>query len=147
MKDPFLNTDNCVSRLVSEWESYGQLIVAFDYDNTVYDYYKKGDTFEGVIELLRKCKTEGFHLIIFTSCDESRYSDIKKYCKDNEIPYDSINETPDWIPFKGRKVYYNILLDDRAGLSAAYSQLSEVLLKIRILKRQKLLKGAQDIDF
>lgn len=54
-----------------------------------------------------------------------------KYLVENNIPFDAINETPDFIPFKGRKVYYNILLDDRAGLSSAVEQLTRVIYQIR----------------
>lgn len=126
MTDRYLNNIECISRLLNEWEKYGLLIVAYDYDNTVFDYGNRGDKFDNVIELLRKVKKMGCHLVVFTSCNEDRFPDIKKYLNDNDIPFDSINETPDFIPFKGRKVYYNILLDDRAGLSSSYAVLNEV---------------------
>lgn len=130
--DFFLSDKNCIDRLISEWNQYGQLIVAVDYDNTLFDYYKKGYTFEGVITMVKVLKLMGCHITIFTSCDESRYDEIKQYLKSVGLEYDSINETPDFIPFKGRKVYYNILLDDRAGLSSAYRQLHEVIQLRRI---------------
>ena len=31
------------------------------------------------------------------------------------------------IPFKGKKIYYNILLDDRAGLESAYKVLIDTI--------------------
>jgi uncharacterized protein (DUF427 family) len=74
---------------------------------------------------------ESFHLTVFTSCNDDRFPEIKKYLTDHNIPFDSINETPDFIPYKGRKVYYNILLDDRAGLSAAYGILNNLIYSIR----------------
>jgi len=37
----------------------------------------------------------------------------------------------DYIPFKGKKLYYNILLDDRAGLSSAYYCLRQALNRIK----------------
>lgn len=129
--DYFLNDNNCVERLFNEWKKYGSLIVAYDYDNTVYDFYNKGYSYEQVILLLRECKKMGFHLTVFTSCNDDRFPEIKKYLEENNIPFDGINETPDFIPFKGRKVYFNILLDDRAGLSAAYSHLWRVIYSIR----------------
>lgn len=130
-KDYFLDDNNCVSRLFEEWKKYGSLIIAYDFDNTVFDYYKRGDTYEQVIELLRECKRLGFHLTVFTSCNDDRFPEIKEYLTTNDIPFDSINETPDFIPFKGRKVYFNLLLDDRAGLSSAYDQLWKVIYWIR----------------
>jgi len=129
--DYFLNDINCVNRLVEEYNKYGSLIVAYDFDNTVFDYYKKGYQYENVINLLRECKKMKFHLTVFTSCNDDRFHEIEKYLKENNIPFDGINETPDFIPFKGRKVYFNILLDDRAGLSSAYYQLSNVIYSIR----------------
>src|SRR3990167_9457073 len=109
--DYFLNDKNCIERLFNEWKKYGSIIVAYDYDNTVYDYYNKGYSYHKVIELIRECKQIGFHLTVFTSCNDDRFLEIKKYLEKNNIPFDGINETPDFIPFKGRKVYFNILLD------------------------------------
>lgn len=129
--DFYLEDKNCIERLFNEWKQHKSLIVAYDYDNTVNDYHKKGYSYNDVIELLRECKKNGFHLIVFTSCNEDRFPEIKSNLEENNIPYDSINETPEYIPFKGRKVYFNILLDDRAGLSSAYNQLWTVIYNIR----------------
>lgn len=129
--DPYLNDTICINRLVEEYKKYGSLIVCFDFDSTVFPYSDKSHTFPKMIELLQECKRLGFHLTVFTSCNDDRFPEIKQYLTDNDIPFDSINETPDFIPFKGRKVYYNILLDDRAGLSAAYNILWRVIYTIR----------------
>lgn len=146
-QDFFLDDSNVVSRLVEEYQRYGMLIVAYDFDNTVFDYYQKGYSFDCVIELLRECKTLGFHLTLFTSCNDDRMPEIKEYLKKNNIPYDSINDTPDFIPFKGRKIYYNHFLDDRAGLSSAYNVLKEVVFQVKNLKRQQSVQKKQDVDF
>jgi len=137
ISDPFMDDQMCIDRLLEEHKKYGQLIVAYDFDNTVFDYYKKGYKFQKVIELLRLCKREmNFHLTVFTSCNDDRIPEIKKYLEENDIPYDSINETPDYIPFRGRKVYFNILLDDRAGISSSFSQLEKVFYHIRCMKNK-----------
>lgn len=129
--DPFLSDENCIARLYDEWKKYGSLIVAYDYDNTVFDYHGKGEIYDDIIELLRECRKMGFHLTVFTSCNDDRFPEITDFLNRNHIPFDAINETPDFIPFKGRKVYFNILLDDRAGLKSAYDQLWKVILRIR----------------
>lgn len=129
--DYFLDDQKCINRLLEEYEKYGSIIVAYDFDNTVFDYYNKGYTYPLVIRLLRQCKELGFHLTVFTSCNDDRFPEIRKYLTENNIPFDGINETPDFIPFKGRKVYYNILLDDRAGLTSAYNQLVSVIYTIK----------------
>lgn len=140
--DYFLSNQNCIDRLISEYEKYGSLIVCYDYDSTVFDYYGKGYSYQQVIELLRECKKMGFHLTVFTSCNDERFPEIKQYLTENNIPFDGINETPDFIPFKGRKVYFNILLDDRAGLSSAYDILWKVIYNI---KGKKATQNIQDI--
>lgn len=129
--DHFLNSKNTVNRLIYEYNTHKSIIVAYDFDNTVYDYHNKGFKYDDVINLIRECKREGFHLVVFTSCNDDRMEFIKNYLVENNIPFDYINETPDFIPFKGRKIYYNILPDDRAGLSSAYEDLWKLIYDIR----------------
>jgi MoaA/NifB/PqqE/SkfB family radical SAM enzyme len=129
--DFYMNDENCITRLYDEYKKYGSLIIAYDYDNCVYDYYKKGRKFDKVINLIRMCKELGFHLVVFTSCNDDRIPEIRKYLDENNIPFHSINETPDYIPFQGRKIYYNLLLDDRSGLNSAFNILEMVVYKIR----------------
>lgn len=140
--DPYLDDGMCIRRLQEEWDKYGMLVLAVDFDNTLFDYYKRGYTFPLVIDAIREAKRHGFHITIFTSCDESRFPEIKDYLAKEDIPYNSINETPDFIPFKGRKVYYNLFLDDRAGLSSSYHQLKAVFSYIR---GTKAMQGIQEI--
>lgn len=123
MSDPYLNTRRVVDRLIEEWEKYGSLIIAVDYDDTLFDFHKKGYTYDNVIELLRRCKAFGAKIIIFTCCGPDQHEDITAYLQANEIPFDAINEDLLPQPFKGRKVYYNHMLDDRAGLMSAYMDL------------------------
>ena len=138
MDDPFLDDDNGIHRLLEEWKTHGKLIIAFDFDNTIYDYYKQGIKFPRVIQLLKNYKAQNLaYFTCFTSCDESRFEFIKEYCIENEIPLDAINESPDFIEFTGRKVYYNVLLDDRAGLLSAYQQLNTLYYLIMAEKESK----------
>lgn len=125
--DPFLDQDNCIHRLLAEYRNHGKLIVAYDFDNCVFDYYKEGIKFHQVIKLLQNLKQHNMATFIcFTSCNDDRLPFVRDYCEQNNIPLDYLNETPDFIPYNGRKVYYNIFLDDRAGLLSAYQQLSTV---------------------
>ena len=75
-----------------------------------------------VKDLIRKYKNYAY-FIVFTSSESNRYDEIKEILEKENLPYDSINEDAPFIPFKGRKVYYNILLDDRAGLNQTYNEL------------------------
>lgn len=134
--DFYLNEENAYNRLKEEYEKYHTLIVAFDFDNTVYDYNNKGIKFQNVIDLLKVCKEIGCYLSVFTSDGDDRIPEIKEFLDKNDIPYDAINENHHSITFIGRKIYYNILLDDRAGLASAYRILSRVAYGARAKKAQ-----------
>ena len=137
MRDRYIQQSESAKRLIDDWERHGKIIVAFDFDNTVYDFHKVGDTYPEMIRLLQECQKLGFLLTCFTANEDFDY--VKKYCK-NELDLDvPINH--DYLKKKvmiGRddgfskmfapvnlntKIYYNILLDDRAGLASAYQDL------------------------
>lgn len=134
-----MSDKRCVQRLVSEWMEHESLIIAYDYDDTVFDFHNTKDTFDDVIKLLRKCKKLGAKLIVFTCCGEDQYSDIKAFLQSNDIPFDSINDNVDGVNFTGRKIFYNILLDDRAGLKSAYKMLCKAYNEVYKIKNN--LKG------
>ena len=125
--DRYLDNSLCVDRLVENWKQHGKIIIAFDCDNTIYDYYGKNYTYSKVVQLLQECKNMGCILILCTCCDESKFEFMRNKCEKVGISIDYINESPPYIPFTGNKVYYNILLDDRAGLRSAY----EILYKAK----------------
>ena len=125
--DYYLSEYNQVERLIIEWKQYGKIIIAYDFDDTVYDFHKKGRNYEDVILLLQRCNKIGAHFIVFTCCGEDEYPKIKDYLYENDLPFDTINNNLDFVKFTGRKVYYNILLDDRAGLRSAYDVLLETV--------------------
>lgn len=127
MIDRYLNHNQNVERLCREWKEHNGIIIAFDFDNTVFDYHNNGDVYDSVISILRTCKDMGCTLILFTSCEESKYDFMLEYLSSIGIHPDYINEQPDYIPFKGKKIYYNILLDDRAGLESAYKVLLDTV--------------------
>jgi len=128
--DPYLDPKTCEERLWAEYQKYGSLIIAYDFDNTVFPYSNDKFTFPKIIDLLRRLKKVGFHLIVFTSCNDDRLPFIAAYLKENNIPFDAINETPEFIPFKGKKVYYNGMLDDRAGLKEMFDALCSIIDRI-----------------
>ena len=123
--DFYLKKENTFERLLREYKKYDSLVVAFDFDNTVYDFHQKGLNFTDVITLLQNLKKIGCYLIIFTANEDEDF--VKKYCKDNQIPFDTINENPPFHQSKSRKIYYNILLDDRAGLHETFTHLTKLV--------------------
>jgi hydroxymethylpyrimidine pyrophosphatase-like HAD family hydrolase len=120
--DKYLQPNESLIRLTEEYKKYGSIVVAFDFDGTVYDFHKKGDTYPNVIELLRNLKSIGCYLICWTANEDSEL--VINYLTDNSIPFDAINENPPFFPSKARKIYHNVLLDDRAGLLQVYNELS-----------------------
>lgn len=110
-------------RLRKDYLEHGSLFVAFDYDNTVFDYHNQGIKYDKVIDLLRTCRALGFTLILFTGNEGAQLEMIENDLRNRDIPYDLINENP---LMKTRKPYYNILLDDRAGLFESYKNLKKL---------------------
>lgn len=130
--------ENCKKRLLEEYYKYGKLIVAFDFDNTIYDYHSNGGDYSEVIELLKDCSKSGFEMILFT-CEDDEIKVVQKQIQcfkmgignyiDNVFlpPCTSSKLFP-----KSKKVYYNILLDDRAGLEESYEILKYVVDEIKL---------------
>jgi len=66
MQDRYLNLNESVKRLVSDYKKHNNLFIAFDFDNTVFDYFTQGDTYPKIESLLCFLKKKGFKLILFT---------------------------------------------------------------------------------
>lgn len=116
-----------VERLRSEVAAHGSLFVAFDFDNTIFDYHKQGFDYSGVISLLRRCSEMGHKMILLTSNeDEEKLAFIRYYCRSFGIRIDYVNENPEVCP-GCRKPYYNILIDDRAGMNEACEILNAII--------------------
>jgi hypothetical protein len=131
MSDPYLKEKNAVERLLKEYRKHPRLIVAVDFDDTVFDYHGGGDNHERVLQLLRECKKHNFYIVVWTASDPSRFDEMKLFLSDRGIKIDSINENPIPLPFGNhKKIYYNILLDDRAGLRSAVDTLETLLFLI-----------------
>lgn len=128
MTVPF-NTQQAIERLRGELAAHGSLFIAFDFDNTIFDYHNSGRDCHDVIDLLRRCSgsSRNHTMILLTSNeDEEKLAFMRYYCRHFGIRIDYVNENP--IVCRGcRKPYYNILLDDRAGLQEACEVLTEVL--------------------
>ena len=131
MSDPYLNQKNAVERLLNEYKKHKRLVVAVDFDDTVFDYHGGGENHGKVLQLLRDCKKHNFYLVVWTASDPSRFHEMRVFLSDRGIHVDSINENPIPLPFGNhKKIYYNILLDDRAGLKSAVDTLETLLFLI-----------------
>lgn len=125
MVDKYLDVENSYARLKKEFLENDKLIIAYDLDSTVYDYHHTGGSFEMVKDIIRKFKDYAY-FIVFTCSESDRFPEIKEILEKENIPYDAINEDAPFINFTGRKMYYNIFLDDRAGLKQTYDELNRL---------------------
>lgn len=124
--DHYLQPEASFQRLLDEYRRYGSLVVAFDFDNTVFDFHGKGHSYPTVIDLLRRLNQAGCYLICFTASENLAF--VRAYLTEKGIPFHSINENPPF--FTGppsSKIYYNVLLDDRAGLRQVFDELTRLL--------------------
>lgn len=128
--DYYLNPENSSNRLVDEYIKYGTLVVAFDFDDTVYDFHKKGRIYSDVTKLLQELKSINCYLICWTGQEDVEF--VKSYLKENDIPFDAVNENPPFHKSTSRKVYANVYLDERAGLKQVFDELKNV---VNYLKR------------
>jgi hypothetical protein len=127
--DFYLNAQNSSDRLLGEYNKYGSLVVAFDFDDTVFDFHKKGRVYSDVIKLLQELKSINCYLICWTANENSEM--VVSYLKDKGIPFDALNENPPFFKSTSRKVYANAYLDDRAGLRQVYDELNNLLIIIK----------------
>ena len=115
-------------RLKKDYVKHKRIFVAFDYDNTIHDFHNLGIDYSSIIDLLQTCYDLGFILILYTANEGSDLEKVLEDLKMKNIAYDFINENP---IKRTRKPYYNILLDDRAGLQESYNQLKRLTDEIR----------------
>ena len=155
-KHPYY-TYGAFSRLLAEYLKYDTLYIAFDFDNTIWDYdtYKDNYVYEyndidgyrnygkeyrtnaihwDIVELLRGCKKIGLKLCLWTSCPKKEDEDSKvEICKQLGIEPDYINCSP--LSPGATKPHFSLLLDDRAGLESAVNMLSKLLIIIAIFSK------------
>ena len=131
-------------RLYKEWKQHDKIVIAADYDSTIYPWHTidNKEDMDRVVRRLQVAHNTGAYIVIFTCSDPSRYEEIQKHCDSLNIPINGINTNPIDLPYgKHGKVYANIYLDDRAGLNEALNMLEEAMYKIRGDKMKNLTLG------
>lgn len=123
--DRYLKKGASYKRLLAEYKKHNTLVIGFDFNSTVHDYYKVGESYEMVRRLLRDLKSINCKCICWTTYKDPEY--VIKFCKENNIPYDGVNCEGVPLPWKSRKPFFNILLDDRAGLLQTYNDLTKLV--------------------
>jgi hypothetical protein len=123
-KLPATSSSFALGRLIEQYQKHNQLVIAYDFDDTVKPYWC-GDCTE-IQSLLRGAKrTLNAYFIVYTSNKD--IEGIKAFLNEENIPYDSINENAPFAPPMGGKIYYNLFLDDKAGLQQAAGILHDLI--------------------
>jgi hypothetical protein len=147
MDDPFFNNSVCVARLLEQYEKHGKLIVAVDFDDTVYDFYGRNHTYSKVIALLKKCNELEFPVVVYTARHTDHHATVYKYMEQIGVRITGVNKEVIDHGDADSKLYYNLLLDDKAGLKQAYEVLHDTLILIdfrkELAKSDKSLKGCK----
>lgn len=131
--DTYFDQLRAIDRLYKEYLKHKSLLIAVDFDDTVFDFHDEGTNHRLVLELLKECGELGFYITIYTASTPDRYNFMREYFAKDGIPVHSINKNPiENLPYGHHgKIYYNIFLDDRAGLYSAYIVLRETVDKIK----------------
>lgn len=123
--DDALEDNFLYDRLVKAQDEHERLIIAYDIDDTVRPY--KSKSCDMVKDLIRRAETLlNPYFIVFTA-NPHKEENIA-FLEAEGLPYDAINENADFIGRygEGLKIYYNLLLDDKAGLKEAYDALDRL---------------------
>lgn len=131
MRDPYTDRIIAFNRLYKEYQTHKKLIIAIDFDDTVFDFHEENHSYERVLTVIRACQDLGFYIVLFTGSPKEKWPEQLKYLDERDVHVDSVNTNPISLPFgNDGKIYYNILLDDRAGLGESLSILELVIAEI-----------------
>ena len=124
--DPYSDNQAVVYRLLQEWATHGNIVIGVDQDDTIFDYHGKGFIFPRTWNLLKKAQDMGAILCSWTADDREDY--IRDQWKLRDLHMDYFNKSPIDCGKISKKPYFNLLLDDRAGLSSALDILEQTLI-------------------
>lgn len=122
-----------LNKITEVYNNHKSLIVGVDFDNTVFPFSKNEENEERcrkVVNVLLSLKKEmgtGLILCLYSVADEQSlvYKEHIMDCYGLKPHY--INEGPMDHKWKSKKPFFNILLDDKAGLNSTIETLQELL--------------------
>lgn len=126
MESRFCRREEVENKLVDTYIAHGNLIIAYDFDDTIKPFNPE-DSCDVVINLIKRCQKLNFTTYLWTCREGSRLESAIGYCNNKGLYPTYINRMPGVLGADGRKPYYNILLDDKAGLDSAVEILTNVL--------------------
>lgn len=110
------------NKVPENWKELIPHIAAVDFDGTLVadEYPNIGRKNEELFQRLYWLREHDWKLILWTSRDGSLLDDAVKYCKQQGLTFDAINENlPELVAIFNndtRKVYADVYIDDKAVL-------------------------------
>lgn len=130
--DPFMDEDRVLCRLRDEFKRYGKIIIAYDYDYTINNNQGEPYEYPALIQLLKDWRAYA-HFICYSASPKNRFPTMRARLVELDVPLDFINENIPGVQVPQRaKIYYSILLDDRAGLGECVRILRRLLNEIKL---------------
>ena len=120
--------------LLDVYRNHGNIIIGVDFDDTIFPYTHSVNAHVQCLntrELLQKLQPYATFCLWTVADNESLH--YKQFITNihYKLGFEYFNESP--VTFGGsRKPYFNILLDDKAGLNEAISILQEFLQEVNI---------------
>jgi hypothetical protein len=93
------------------------MIIGIDFDGTVCrnEFPGVGETLPNVVSVLTKLVEKGHKLILWTCRGDQELVDAIQWFYENKIPLAAVNNnTKDTNFTSSKKIYYDILIDDRS---------------------------------
>lgn len=127
------NNELAVTRLISEYERHQNIIIGVDFDDTINDTFERGHKqIPILVGMLRQLQSE-FNCTLCVWTANVNEELVRTTWDALGLKVDYYNESPLKL-FNTAKPYFNILLDDRAGLDSAFKTLTELF--IYLLKKK-----------
>ena len=123
IKDNTLTT----ARLVTEYLKHDNIIIGVDFDDTIHDTFSRGlHHINELISILKELQNDhNCTLCVWTANPNEQK--VRDYWESYGLRIDAYNESPlKSEKFNNVKPYFNVLLDDRAGLDSTFRQIKHL---------------------
>lgn len=118
---------NLYDKIADIFAAHNNLIIAIDFDDTIYDWKNKGYDCDYVVDLVKRCQDKLNAKIILFTCRQGLHLTFAiDFCVEKGIKLHGVNENPDY-PSTFGKPFYNIFLEDKASLGATCEALENLL--------------------
>lgn len=130
--------EDYVNKLLKAVSEHGSIIIGYDFDDTVHvtSSFSKSyvEDVRATLRALNKTEVCRFILITCREADNGSGQDmayVEKFLYDHKLPYNAINKNLPWgIMDDPRKIYCNIMIDDKCGLPLSLLILKEFINKL-----------------